>query len=169
MLNKEHLSNILYYDETSPSFLRWKVYKGPRAKKDSIAGSQRKDQYWVIRIDKKLYLVHRVIWELLFGDLSEDLVINHIDNNPSNNNISNLELCTHSHNSSNAKMHTGKGLREDNISGVNGICEIDNGAGSKYARVAWVVDKKLHRKYFSYNKLGKDIAWQEAISFKNSL
>lgn len=160
----------LYYDESSPSHLRWALDKGPRAKEDSIAGSQRNDGYWVIRLDRKLYLVHRLVWIINKGDITDpSLVINHIDNNPSNNNILNLELCTRKDNSNRAKMHTGRGLRSDNTSGINGIRESNSGQGNLYAVVYYTTEGVQRKKHFSYTKLGKDKAWEEAKLFKESL
>ncbi len=169
-MNRERLLELLYYDETSPTFLRWKIHRGSRALKDHPAGSKRKDGYYTVRVDGKLYLSHRVIWDIVKGLDNKSLVINHIDNNPSNNSINNLELCTHKHNSNNMKMHTGKDLRSDNVSGYNGIIEINNGTGNKYVQVSWKDPYgKTKKKYFSYTKLGKEQAWNDAINFKLSL
>ena len=41
-------------------------------------------------------MVHRVIYAKFGGKLKNDLMINHIDGNPANNNINNLELVTNS-------------------------------------------------------------------------
>lgn len=44
----------------------------------------------------KNYYLHRVIYESHFGKIPEGFVIDHIDRNPLNNNISNLRLATRS-------------------------------------------------------------------------
>ena len=168
-LHFEYISQYLYYDETSASGLRWKITKGPKAKKDSVAGSQRKDGYWVIRVNRVLYLAHRLVWLLCMQELDDTKVINHVDNNPANNNLDNLEECTQSLNMLSTKMHTGRGLRTDNKTGISNIQELDNGSGNIYARVTWTINGKQHKKSFSYKKLGKETAWKEAIKFKASL
>jgi hypothetical protein len=160
------LSEIVYYSESSPSGLRWKVYKGGRAAKDSIAGCQRKDRYWAIQVNSVKYLVHRVIWCLHHKSIEDTLIINHIDNNPANNIITNLELCSYFHNSNTTKMHTGTALRADNTSGITGVYEMDNGTGALYATVIYRKNGLLSKKHFSYAKLGKEIAWNQAVSFK---
>lgn len=43
-------------------------------------------------------LVHRLIWTAFNGPIPEGLVINHIDSNPANNNLDNLEVVTQSAN-----------------------------------------------------------------------
>lgn len=45
----------------------------------------------------KLYLVHRLVLSVFTGGM-KDLFVNHIDGNKSNNNLENLEWCTHSEN-----------------------------------------------------------------------
>lgn len=45
----------------------------------------------------KPYLVHRLVLSVFTGGM-RDLFVNHIDGNKSNNNIENLEWCTHSEN-----------------------------------------------------------------------
>lgn len=165
ILDSALLHSVLYYSEDSPSKLRWKVYCGSRATKDSVAGSQRKDGYWLIRVKGHLLLVHRVIWCLHTDSIDPTLVINHIDNDPSNNNISNLEICTREHNSNNTKMHTGKGLRSDNTSGISGVSEMSSGS-NLYVKVVYRKEGILTKKYFSYSKLGKEKAWEQAIDFK---
>lgn len=46
----------------------------------------------------KKFLVHRVVWEAFNGEIPKGLEINHIDTNPSNNSLENLELISHSDN-----------------------------------------------------------------------
>lgn len=53
-----------------------------------------RDGYQVFTYCKKSLSAHRVIYQALIGNLESDLVINHIDNDRSNNDPSNLELVT---------------------------------------------------------------------------
>lgn len=86
-----------YVDETSPTGLRWKAQRH-RSRKyaGDIAGSLlTKDggkQYWQIKLDYKVYKVHRVVYLLCYGDIDSSLVIDHIDGNGLNNRIENLRL-----------------------------------------------------------------------------
>ena len=55
---------------------------------------------------KKPYLVHRLVAKVFLQDYSEDLEVDHIDRNRSNNNISNLQMLPHA---DNMKRKMGKG------------------------------------------------------------
>lgn len=46
----------------------------------------------------KSYRVHRLVYEAFYGKIPFWMVINHIDENPSNNQLSNLMLCTYKEN-----------------------------------------------------------------------
>jgi hypothetical protein len=53
--------------------------------------------YYLIKLDK-LRLIHRVVAETFLGEISDGYEVNHIDEDKSNNNLSNLELVTRSEN-----------------------------------------------------------------------
>lgn len=57
-----------------------------------------RDGYCSIHYKYKRLQLHRIIFRKFKGKLESDLVINHLDGNPSNNHPSNLELITHSEN-----------------------------------------------------------------------
>lgn len=60
-----------------------------------IAGSiSRVSGYKQVGIDKKKYLVHRVIWTHFNGAIPDGMVVDHIDRNRRNNRIENLRLLT---------------------------------------------------------------------------
>ena len=46
----------------------------------------------------KKFLVHRVVWECFNGPIPENMDIDHIDSNPKNNSLNNLQLLTHKEN-----------------------------------------------------------------------
>lgn len=56
-------------------------------------------------LKEKDWLVHRLIAETFIPKVSGKELINHIDGNPSNNHVSNLEWCTYAENLFHARMH----------------------------------------------------------------
>lgn len=91
-----------YYDETSPSFLRWKVQKG-NSKVGDIAGHYSNTGYYRVKLAGEQYAVHRIIWVLFNGEIDSNLTIDHNDRNRANNNINNLRLVDHKQNMNNKK------------------------------------------------------------------
>ena len=55
---------------------------------------------------QKQYRLHRVVYNNLIGDLMDNEVIDHIDNNPLNNSLENLRKCSQSENIINSKKTT---------------------------------------------------------------
>ncbi len=72
---------------------------------------------WCNRNNKifKRYFIHRLIALTFIPNLEEKLVVNHIDGNKKNNDISNLEWCTHKENTQHAIR---LGLIHHNINGL---------------------------------------------------
>lgn len=61
------------------------------------------DNYVQIRVDGKLLLAHRVIWEELVGPVPSGCEINHKNGKKDDNRLDNLELVTHQENMKHAK------------------------------------------------------------------
>jgi len=88
MLTQERLKELLEYDPETGVFV-WLQTTSNRVKVGSVAGCRRRDGYLLIRLDGKLYLGHRLAWLYVHGEWPAN-VIDHIDQNKSNNAISNL-------------------------------------------------------------------------------
>ena len=145
--------DIVYYDHTSPSFLRWKVDIGYKIKANTTAGSLSKSGYYSIGYGKSRYSLHRVIYLLHYERIDGDLYIDHIDGNPKNNNINNLRTVSNKVNGQNTKKHC------RNTSGVTGVYLDKN-----YNRwtVHWYdIFGKRKVKHYSFKKYG-DNAFNEA-------
>ena len=122
-----NLNEYFYYDETSPSGLRWAVSRYAGEFKSvlvvntgDIAGNKmKKGNHWQISltIDGKRIrlLAHRVIWQLLKGKIPDDMVVDHINMDGSDNNISNLRCITQTENIRNSKK------KASNKSGITGV------------------------------------------------
>jgi len=79
------------------------------------AGGVRTDGYVGVGFDGGEHLAHRIIWEMHNGPIPDDMEIDHIDGNRSNNTLPNLRVSTRAENSRNA------GVRPTSKSGVKGV------------------------------------------------
>lgn len=167
--------SIFYYDHESPSGLRWLVKAGKKNIGD-IAGSKawndkekEKPKTWEVRYQGKLYKVHRILCAIYDWNYSDDLVINHIDNNPFNNSLENLEVVTQSENMRKCSSHTGNRLQDNNITGHNGISEV-NRNGVLYAYCAsyreFPSGKQINMN-FPIAKYGKELSLLLATTSRN--
>lgn len=100
MLTQEQAINYFDYKDGQ---LYWKIKKSRNTTIGEIAGtlSKRDNRYKVI-CDGKQYLVHRVIFLIHHGYLSEE--IDHINGNPMDNRIENLRATTKAQNQWNRKV-----------------------------------------------------------------
>lgn len=94
-------------DPASPSGLRWA--DGRRL--GHPAGSLSGRRYWGVEIARDgrrcRLQVHRIVHYLSTGEDPGDREIDHIDRDPSNNQIANLRLCSHQQNSRNLTPREG--------------------------------------------------------------
>lgn len=61
-----------------------------------------RDGYVRVRKDGKEYRAHRLIWEMHYGPIPANMLIDHIDGNTLNNKIENLRIATRQQNNSNS-------------------------------------------------------------------
>lgn len=113
------ISALLEYDSTSPTLLRWKVdRKSLRGFTHRSAGSvagylDTSKGYVKLKINGKKFSAHRIIYSLFYKtDIPENLVIDHIDRNRSNNLPENLKLTTFSNNNKNRKFSDDFNIRK---------------------------------------------------------
>lgn len=97
----------------------------PESKKERILkNSQRDKVYNVVSLcnNGKVanYYVHRLVWEAFNGPVPNGYEVNHMDENPGNNRLDNLNLVTHKENMNwgticerQSKSHTGKKKTEE--------------------------------------------------------
>ena len=79
----------------------------------SIAGALQPDGYYTVRVKRKTYPVHRVIFAMLYGYVPDQ--VDHIDGNRGNNRIENLRAATAITNGYNRKNSI------NNTSGTKGV------------------------------------------------
>ena len=92
------------YDETSPTCLRRKKvsHNDRKNKVGDAAGYIGGDGYYLVRVNGKKAVCHRIVWEMLNSPLDQEQKVDHKDRNRLNNKISNLRLFTNSQNGANS-------------------------------------------------------------------
>lgn len=124
--------------------LFWRVNRG-RVHVGDEAGTICQIGKMYVQVDKKKYLVHRVIWMLHNDDCPE--FIDHIDGNPLNNRIDNLRPATKSQNAMNRKMH------RNNASGFKGVYQIPS---KKFAASICISGKNKYLGVFETPELAQN-------------
>jgi len=132
-----------------------------RSKGDSVGGAYGKNSYYV-KVFSKQYTVSHIIIEMHLGrKLESGEVVDHIDGNNRNNNLSNLRVVDSKVNNRNVRMSV------DNTSGAVGV----NKQHDSYGKAHWItsvynLQGKRVRKSFSIDVYG-DNAFVFACNFRN--
>jgi len=144
-LSQETLKGYLSYNERTGYFTRIKS-NNPRFL-GLVDKGYDKDGYQSILVAGRYYKAHRLVWLYVYGYLP-DTDIDHINQEESDNRLSNLRLASRSKNNCNSK------LRSDNTSGIKGV--------------SWNKEKKKWHAYISHEgefiKLGMYSSIDEAGS-----
>lgn len=159
-LESVDFSQYVYYSETSPSGLRWKntTFSGKHRTvvstvEDQPCGTLSTKLSWKLSIKGKVYLAHRVIIALN-RKLSADMVVDHINGNPSDNRLENLRIVTHKVNSRNRSLTRKSNAEKLGVSFV----ELVNGSKTNinyyYMAFAYTLCGKSVSKKFSVKKYG---------------
>lgn len=177
MISKNNYSiewqKFLYYDEGSPSSLRWKVdiysgknYKTLSTPKDTIAGTKQyrksgKPSKWILKFGGKNYSVAKIVYIIKKEYVDNNIIIDHIDRNPFNNKIENLRPVSENVNLKN------KNLQTNNSSGFMGVT-VRYSNNIKYYTATWInpTTNKQQGKSFNVNKLGDFLAKIKAIVYR---
>lgn len=115
MLTQNHLKELFHYCPDSGLFTR-RVSPNNRVKAGDVAGCVSGDGYLRIRIDRKLYLAHRLAWLYQTGDWPKKKTIDHINRVRADNRWLNLREATDSENQAN------RPAQRNNASGRKGVC-----------------------------------------------
>lgn len=173
----EFVDRNFYYDENSPTLLRWKVDKfGHTGYKlravGDIAGTLCNNRgYAKVNCDGKTYKVSRILYCLYNKcDLSPHLYIDHINRNPKDNSKENLRAVTPQQNRANSQR---KDTRVNNTSGCVGVKRAVGQKGSYFwlASIYYSVDGKRINKSRKYSilKYGEDEAFRLACEARKEL
>lgn len=102
-MNQDQIKEIFEYCDGGLYWKNDRVSVRIHSKKGTRAGNRNssKKPYRRITIGKKSYLEHRLIWIYHYGDIPQNMVIDHINQIKYDNRIENLRLATLSLNRSN--------------------------------------------------------------------
>lgn len=112
-LDIDFLKSVLEYREDVGE-LFWKVTRSQNARKGSAAGTDHNSGYRAVHLCGKIYLSHRLIWAIMYGNWPINY-IDHIDGNKKNNKLENLREASKSQNCQNSRV------RKDSTSGSKGV------------------------------------------------
>lgn len=131
---------LLEYDPRTGVFL-WKKTRGGSAKAGTVAGANSGCGYRTVRVLRKIYKEHRLVWFYVHGQWPE-MDIDHIDGNKHNNAIANLRLATSAQNVANSNV------RKDSRSGLKGV-QRARGCTSRW--VARITENGVRREIGRYD------------------
>lgn len=93
---QDYLNSLFKYDFDQGT-IHWLPQVGKRCNNaKQQAGCYTTKGYRVVRIDRRLYKEHRIIWVMNNGLIPNDYDVDHIDRNTSNNKLNNLRLVSRS-------------------------------------------------------------------------
>lgn len=151
---KELWEDYFSISETSPSGLVWKVDRNNgKIFQNSPAGYISSSGHWKVELKGKSIQVHRIVYALENRTIPDDMVVDHIDQNPENNSIENLRLVPFVVNMRNKKMAKSSRTRK-------------TGVYERHEFIAnWVEDGKVKYKAFSVTDYG-DSAFALACEYR---
>ena len=85
------MKNWSYYFNYANGKLYWAITDSNRVSVDDEAGTTRPDGYVMVKCKNIRTYAHRIIWEMFNGEIPEDMIIDHINGNPNDNRIENLQ------------------------------------------------------------------------------
>ena len=147
-LAHDFLHEELRYDKATGE-LYWKYKRKNQRETTEPAGYTDPKGYIYLKINNRRYAAHRIIWCMINGEWPNGL-IDHENQNPSDNRIDNLRIASRSDNAKNTKV------RRDNSSGVIGVYWHRN-------KKRWVARINVNRKRI---ELGGYHTLEEAIKVR---
>jgi hypothetical protein len=159
-INKEYVEKFVYYDETSPTCLRWQT--GMKKAHQPAGGESKVNTGYTrhrVQIEKTKYIVARIVM-VLHGHNVDEAVIDHVNGDPLDNQLSNLKLADATINSRNIVRKT------QNLSGFVGVKILTYKGEVSHFVARWVEDGAMKHKSFNVKKHGYDEARKLAADYR---
>lgn len=112
---------------------------------------------WAVKFKMTMFKVHRIVWELSYGKIPDNWIVDHLDGNPLNNLIENLRIVPAQYNCQN------RGKSKNNTSGVTGVSYRSD---YNCYTASWNFSDKVRSKSFSVNKYGNEEAFRLACEYR---
>lgn len=110
-----------------------------------------------VELINKKYLLHRVIAMTFLQEYNEELTIDHINNNPNDNRLENLRVCTQKENVYNLNSNICKPVRiyfnNNTIKEFKSAAEADRYLGAPFSTVSTRIRRKQGSKKYNFKKV----------------
>ena len=113
--------------------------------------------YNIVELINKKYLLHRVIAMTFLPEYNEELTIDHINNNPNDNRLENLRVCTQKENVNNTNSNIIKPVRiyfkNNEIKEFKSAYEADQYLGAPLTTISTRIRRKQGSKKYNFKKV----------------
>lgn len=159
---------VKYSEESESGIICIKSWSNFTNIGDSVGSLDKHTGYYKCKLFGKLYKVHRVIWWLFNDHIPDNLQIDHINGNRSDNRIENLRLVPRVINSRNRSKNKNNSTGISNIEYVEFYSKLGTLIRKFYVRMRLTNGKSISRS-FSCEKYGDWDALCMAVSWKNKV
>ena len=132
-------------------------YLGHEGNEQILKPNIGKHYYNRIQLLDKIYLLHRVIAMTFLPEYNEELTIDHINNNPNDNRLENLRVCTQKENVNNTNSNIIKPVRiyfkNNEIKEFKSAYEADQYLGAPLTTISTRIRRKQGSKKYNFKKV----------------